>query len=70
MKTYSPKDTKALKRTEAPSYLLETTFICVNLFLLKFYSQPAFEALSIMTVLLPAMVYFVLCLFGNLIKFV
>ena len=37
--------------------------------MLKFYSDPAFSALSFMTVLLPLMIYFVIAIMFNVLKF-
>ena len=70
MKSYTAKDTKALKRKKMPSHLLEVCFISTNLFLMRFYNEQVYEALTFTTILLPLMIYFVLSLFGNLIRFV
>lgn len=61
---------KVKMNKKPPSFLTEAAFISSSLFLLKFYSDAAFDALSFTTVLLPLMVYFIGCLILNVVKFI
>ena len=65
-----PKLTRAApSNKKPPGFLCETTFISVSLLMLKFYSDAAFDALSFMTVLLPMMIYFILAIMFNVLRF-
>lgn len=63
------KEKKSLKFSKPPSYASEISFIMVNLFLLKFYSEGFFEAMTFFNIAVPLMLYLIVCLFQNLIKF-
>lgn len=63
-------NTKSAKNSKAPSLITEFTFVSLNLFFLKFYSEQAFVALSFFTILLPIMAYAILSLFAYLLKFI
>ena len=69
----SVNDPSIVKRVadpkKPPSFIVETTFLCVTLFLLKLYSDAAFEALSFVTVLIPMMIFFLLSIVFNVLKF-
>jgi hypothetical protein len=68
----SVNDPKVI-RTEAPKkppgFVVEAAFCSVSLLMMKFYSDAAFDALSFTTVLLPMMVFFILSIVFNIIKF-
>jgi len=53
-----------------PSMMTEVAFISSNLFFLKLYSAPAFDALSFFSVLVPVMIYAIATLFGCLLQFI
>ena len=69
----SINDPKVVRPAESlkkpPGFIVEATFFSVTLFLLKMYSDEAFDALSFTTVLLPMMVFFVLAIVFNILKF-
>ena len=52
-----------------PGFMVETAFLSASLFMLKLYSDAAFDALSFVTVLIPFMVYFLLAIVFNILKF-
>lgn len=52
-----------------PGFMCEAAFCSVSLFLLKLYSDATFDALSFTTVLLPMMLYFILSIVFNVLKF-
>lgn len=57
-------------KMKPPTYAHEFIFVTVSLLLLKLYSMDAFNALSFFTVCIPVMLYLVITLFGNLLKFI
>lgn len=61
---------KSSKGRKPPSYATEFAFVSVNLFFLKMYSENSFMATSFFSVLLPMMIYAVITLIGNLLKFI
>ena len=63
------KEQKSLRFSKPPSHASELTFIVVNLFLAKFYSERFFEAMTFFNIAVPLMLYLIICLFQNLIKF-
>ena len=58
------------KGIKPPSYMAEFTFVSVNLFFLKLYSSQSYEATSFFSIMIPIMIYMVITLFGNLLKFI
>lgn len=52
-----------------PGFILEAVFFSVSLFLLKLYSDQSFDALSFTTVFLPCMIFFILSIVFNVLKF-
>jgi hypothetical protein len=70
LKGPSPREIKALKKETPPGFLLEITWITLSLFLVKLAVNGAFGALSFVTLLLPFMVYFVVCVLQSLLLFV
>ena len=65
-----PKVTRNTAAKKPPGFITETVFLCVSLFLLKLYSDAAFDALSFVTVLIPIMVFFLLSIVFNILKFI
>ncbi len=53
-----------------PSYLLEFSFVSLNLFFLKLYSEESYAVTTFFSVMIPLMIYLVLTMFGNLLKFI
>ena len=49
---------------------MEFSFITLTLFFVKLYSAETFLAVTFFTVCLPLMLYLVITLFGNLLKFI
>jgi hypothetical protein len=64
------KYNKIRQKIKPPTYADEFCFVTVTLFFLKLYSQEAFMALSFFTICIPIMLYQVISLFGNLLKFI
>ena len=64
-----PKVTRDTDIKKPPGWITEAAFMSVSLFLVKLYSDPAFSALSFMTVLLPMMIYFIFSIIFNILKF-
>ena len=64
-----PKVTRDTNIKKPPGWITEAVFCSVSLFLVKLYSDPAFSALSFMTVLLPMMIYFIFSIIFNILKF-
>lgn len=60
---------KSAEAKKPPGFITEAAFCSVSLFLIKMYSDSAFSALSFTTVLLPMMVYFILSIVFNILKF-
>jgi hypothetical protein len=58
------------KGIKPPSYMAEFSFVSVNLLFLKLYSTQSYEVTSYFSVMIPIMIYMVLTLFGNLLRFV
>lgn len=65
---YTPKPAKY--KMKSPSYATEFSFVTVSLFLGKLYNSEVFMALSFFTICIPIMLYLVISLFGNLLKFI
>ena len=61
---------KSPRRIKAPSYLAEFSFVSINVLFLKLYSVESYNATGFFTVMLPLMIYSVITLFGNLLKFI
>jgi len=61
---------KTPKGIKAPSYVTEFSFVSLNLLILKLYSENSYFITSYFSVMLPLMVYLVITLFGNLLKFI
>jgi hypothetical protein len=53
-----------------PSYASEVLFLIVNMFLLKFYSDRFYEAMSFFLLSTPMLLYLVCTLFLNLMEFI
>lgn len=64
-----PKVVRQVSSKKPPGFVVEAAFCSVSLLMLKFYSDAAFDALSFTTVLLPAMIFFILSIVFNIIKF-
>ena len=64
------KNQKNLRHSKPPSYASELTFVIVNMFLLKFYSERFFDAMTFFNVAVPMLIYLVCTLFSNLIEFI
>jgi hypothetical protein len=64
-----PKIMKAVGVKKPPGFLCEAAFVSVSLLLAKLWSDPAFSALSFTSVLLPIMLYFILAICFNILKF-
>jgi hypothetical protein len=62
--------TKGGKSLKPPSYFTEFSFVSANLFFLKMYSENSYFATSYFSVLVPLMVYMVINLLQNLLKFI
>lgn len=65
---YSSKSPR--HKQKLPSYAAEFGFVSVSLLLLKLSSPEAYLAVSYFTICLPVMLYLVITLFGNLLKFI
>ena len=63
------KTQKSLKYSEPPSHASEIIFLMMNLFLLKFYSEMFFDAMTFFNISVPMMIYLVFTLFLTLIEF-
>ena len=61
--------TRSVEVKKPPGFICEAAFISVSLFLVKLYSDATFSALSFTTVLLPMMLYFILSIVFNVLKF-
>lgn len=59
-----------MKKKKPPGFLLEISFITVNICIAKFYSDLAFDALSFVTVLLPFMLYFLVGVVTGMLRFI
>lgn len=64
-----PKVIRAADAKKPPGFLCETAFLSTSLLFAKLYSDASFGALSFMTVLLPFMIYFILAIVFNILKF-
>ena len=70
---YDYKDVNTGKPREVkkpPGFILETIFVVAMLFFLKMHSDAAFGAFSFMMVLLPLLIYFVVSIVMDIIKFI
>ncbi len=70
MKSKSQKNFQQLKNKSPPGYTSEIVFLMINLFILKFYSERFFDAMSFFNISIPVMLYLVCCLIINLLDFV
>ena len=52
-----------------PGFIVEAIWCTVSLFLLKMYSDQAFDALTFTSVFLPLMAFFILSIVFNILKF-
>ena len=66
----SQKNIQYLKNKSPPGYTSEIVFLMSNLFILKFYSERFFDAMSFFNISIPIMLYLVCCLVFNLLDFV
>lgn len=64
------KNQKNLRHSKPPSYASELMFIMVNMFLLKFYSERFFDAMTFFNVSIPMLIYLICTLFINLMEFI
>jgi hypothetical protein len=69
-KSAESKTQKNLRHNKLPSYVSELTFIMVNMFLFKFYSERFFGAMSFFNVAIPMLIYLICTLFSNLLEFI
>ena len=53
-----------------PGYIVEVIFVMTLIFFLKMYSDAAFEAFTFMMMLLPILIYFVVSIVMDIIKFI
>lgn len=69
----SVNDPKVHKRVvdakKPPGFIVEAAFLTSALFMLKLCSDAAFDALSFTTVLIPMMLFFILSIVFNILKF-
>ena len=65
-----PKVTRSLSVKKPPSFICEAVYCSVTLFMIKLYSDAAFSALTFTTVLLPLMLFFILSIVFNILKFI
>ena len=61
---------KSSRKFKQPTFATEFSFVSLNLLFLKLYSTDSYQATSYFSVCLPLMVYLVITLFGNLLKFI
>ena len=64
-----PKVTRTVTNKKPPGFIAEAAFCTLSLLMLKLYSDPLFSAVTFTTVLLPMMIYFVLSIVFNILKF-
>ena len=64
------KEQKNLRFSKPPSYASELMFVMLNMFLLKFYSERFFEAMTFFYVAIPMMLFLIISLFKNLFEFI
>lgn len=64
------KEKQTLKVQKLPSYGSEVLFVIVNMFLLKFYSDRFFDAMTFFLLSTPMLLYLVVSLFVNLLEFI
>lgn len=62
-----PKATNAVKKP--PGWIFEAVFLTISLFMVKLYSDAAFSAMTFTTIFLPMMLYFILSIVFNILKF-
>ena len=62
--------TKGAKNMKMPSLFPIFGCVSANCMLLKLYSEQFYDAMSYFAVLLPLMIYLIIMLFGNLLKFI
>uniref|UniRef100_A0A7S3CTZ0 Uncharacterized protein n=1 Tax=Strombidium rassoulzadegani TaxID=1082188 RepID=A0A7S3CTZ0_9SPIT len=59
-----------MRHSKPPSYASELTLVIVNMFLLKFYSERFFDAMSFFNISVPMLGYLICTLFTNLMEFI
>lgn len=68
MNKYASRSSR--NRNKPPSYVHEFCFVTLSLLFGKLYNAETFNAMSFFTICLPLMLYLVISLFGNLLKFI
>ena len=69
-KSAESKQISKLKHSKLPSYASELLFVIVNMFLLKFYSERFFDAMTFFNISVPMLAYLICTLFVNLMEFI
>ena len=64
----NPKQVRLEKKP--PGFITEAAFCSIMLFLLKMSSDNMYEMISFVMVLIPMMLYFVLCIVLYIVKFI
>ena len=64
------KEIKLLKKEVPPGFMLEVVWLTASLFFVKIAVPGAFSALTFVTIFLPLMIYFIINVLQNLLKFV
>ena len=59
-----------LRHSKPPSYASELTLVIVNMFMLKFYSERFFDAMTFFNIAVPMLAYLICTLFMNLMEFI
>jgi hypothetical protein len=59
-----------LRHSKPPGYASELTLVMVNLFLLKFYNERFFDAMTFFIISVPMLAYLIGTLFINLMEFI
>ena len=61
---------KNLRNSKPPGYASELIFVMANMFMLKFYSDRFYEAMTFFLLACPLLIYLVCTLFVNLMEFI
>jgi len=64
------KTKKTLRNTKQPGYMSEVMFVMANCFLLKFYSERFYDAMTFFLLSIPLLGYLVCTLIVNLLEFI
>lgn len=64
-----PKITKTINEKKPPGFICEAVFCSVSLFLAKLWSDATFAAISYTIVLFPIMIFFIIAIIFNILKF-